>query len=126
MEEREKAEGASFFEGVCSYVATFLSGEPDYDWLSKFGKTAANFMAEFPSQHPELLAAKKAELAATLAGRPRRRRRATRTSVRPKSTQRTRLSSSWLSFNFFDLDFYQTMVASHILRGGSSIKPCNL
>lgn len=66
-EEMSKVEGASFFEGVCSYVATFLSGEPDYNWLPKFGKTAANFMAEFPSQHPELLAAKKAELAATLA-----------------------------------------------------------
>ena len=66
-EEKEAAEGASFFEGVCSYVATFLSGEPDYDWLPKFGRTAANFMAEFPSKHPALLAAKKAELAATLA-----------------------------------------------------------
>ena len=66
-EEREAAEGASFFEGVCSYVATFLSGEPDYNWLPKFGKTAADFMAEFPSQHPELMAAKKAELTATLA-----------------------------------------------------------
>ena len=55
--EKEKAEGAFFFEGVCSYVATFLFGEPDYDWLPKFGKTTANFMAEFPSQHPELSAA---------------------------------------------------------------------
>ena len=67
LEEKETAEGASFFEGVCSYVATFLSGEPDYDWLPKFGRTAANFMAEFPSKHPELMAAKKAELADTLA-----------------------------------------------------------
>lgn len=67
MEEKDKVEGTSFFEAVCSYVATFLSGEPDYNWLPKFGKTAANFMAEFPSQHPELMAAKKAELTATLA-----------------------------------------------------------
>ena len=67
VEEKDKVEGASFFEGVCSYVATFLTGEPDYDWLPKFRKTAANFMAEFPKEHPELMAAKKAELAATLA-----------------------------------------------------------
>ena len=66
-EEKEKAEGASFLEGVYSYVATFLSGEPGYDWLPKFGRTAANFMAEFPKEHPELMAAKKAELEATLA-----------------------------------------------------------
>ena len=48
VEEKDKVEGASFFEGVCSYVATFLSGEPHYDWLPKFGKTAADFMAKFP------------------------------------------------------------------------------
>ena len=66
-EEISKVEGASFFEGVCSYVATFLSGDPNYEWLPKFGRTAADFMAKFPEEHPELLAAKKAELEATLA-----------------------------------------------------------
>ena len=67
VEEKDKVEGASFFEGVCSYIATFLSGEPNYDWLPKFGKTAADFMAKFPEEHPELMAAKRAELEATLA-----------------------------------------------------------
>lgn len=67
VEKKDKAVDASFYEGVCSYVATFLSGEPNYKWLPKFGKVADNYMAEFPSKHPELMAAKQAELADTLA-----------------------------------------------------------
>ena len=67
LEDKEKAVETSFTEGLFSYVATFLSGEPNYNWLPNFGKAAADFMAEFPSKNPELMAAKKAELAETLA-----------------------------------------------------------
>ena len=66
-QSNDEAVEAAFVEGVNSYIATFLNGEPDYDWAPKFDKVTTAYMAEFPSKNPDLMASKKAELDDTLA-----------------------------------------------------------
>lgn len=65
--EKERVENAAFEEGLNSYVATFLAGEPSFDWVPHFGRGMAKFMADFAVIQEELITFKRDELKEMLA-----------------------------------------------------------
>lgn len=60
--DSDKKAKEAFGNGIKTYCKTFLAGEPNYNWSTKFGKSMVGFMADLAAKNSEEIAEKRAEL----------------------------------------------------------------